>query len=306
MLTLILGILIAVLLPIFTSYFLKEEVPDWNPKKKTQFKVLIGFLCVLSISMGILASIIVIVPAGTVGVHDMLGVVSDEELHAGARLKNPLAHVEIMSIKTHEIKERSEVPSREGLIVRLDVSILFRIDYEKADIIYRTIGVRYWDVVLKPQLRSVIREVTASYEAKALYTTGRINITIDIFNGLKPKLMERGIILERVLLRDLGLPATLLNAIEQKLTAEQQIEQKQFEVRVAEEEKKKRVVDAKGVADAMAIINEQLTPEYLQHEAIITMEKLVNSPNTVFYFLPMSNEGMGMPLVLNKPLGPVG
>lgn len=305
MLFLVLGIVGGILIPIIVYTIFAEKWDKLKKRTKTRIHLICILVFIACIGGGAFGSSMVIVPAGNVGVQDLFGDVNPDELNAGFNFKHPLANVEMMSIKTNKIKERSEVPSKEGLIVRLDVSILFKIMPYDADEIYKTVGTRYWNVVIIPQLRSVIREVTASYEAKALYTTGRINITRDIFKNLYPNLLERGIILEKVLLRDLGIPQKLLDAIELKLTAEQQIEQKEFEVVVAEKEADRKRAEAKGIADAMNIIDRELTPEYLQHEAIMMSEQLVNSENTVFYFVPMSSNGMGMPLTFNQPLGPV-
>lgn len=265
---------------------LAKESKEYEKVKKKLITYCIFFF-ILATIFGTLLSVIVIVPAGHVGVHDLFGSVRPTELPMGMRTKNPFAHVEMMDIKTHEIKEESEVPSKEGLLVRLDTSILYRIKPTYADEIYKTIGKWYQNVVIVPQLRSVIREVTAQFEAKALYTTARLNITQEIFNALDPKLDERGIILESVLLRDLGLPLKLTEAIELKLTAEQQIEQKEFEVAREFQEAERKRVEAKGIADANEIIAESLTQNYLTWYWIENLE----SHNSVLY-VPVGDGGL--------------
>ena len=68
------------------------------------------------------------VPAGHVGVVDVFGSVSDAVLPAGLHLVNPLAHVHRMSVQTRELKEVMDTPSSEGLIVHLEVSVIFHLD----------------------------------------------------------------------------------------------------------------------------------------------------------------------------------
>jgi len=287
MIWLIIGILAAIFIPIVLYAIVEREYNKWDQKIKSRFKLFCIFIMVICFTLGLLGSSVVIVPAGTVGVHDLFGAVSEQEFPAGIAIKNPFAHVEMMSIKTHEIKETSEVPSQEGLIVRLEISILFKIKPVEANNIYKHIGKWYWDVVIIPQLRSVIREVTAKFEAKALYTTGRLNITRDIYDVLQPKLDERGIILERVLLRDIGLPVKLTEAIELKLTAEQQIEQKQFDVLTAEKEADRKRVEAKGIADANDIIALSLTENYLRWYWIENLDT-----HDSVYYVPIGEGGM--------------
>lgn len=229
----------------------------------------------------------VTVDAGTVGVQNTFGSVSTDEFTMGLHIKNPFTDIILYSIQTTELKESSSVPSKEGLIVNLEVSILVKITPSEADNIYRSIGPYYGDVVIVPNLRSFIREVTAKYEAKALYTVGRENITLDIFNLLEPILMARGIILEKVLLRDLSLPQTVTGAIEQKLKAEQEAQQMQFVLQKESLEAQRKVIEANGIAQAQSIINSNLTVPYLQWYWI---QNLKYHNNTIY--IPIGNNGL--------------
>ena len=51
-----------------------------------------------------------------------------------------------MSVKTQEVKEAAEVPSKEGLIMDLEVSLLYRLDPAKAAEIYKTVGRDYPEI----------------------------------------------------------------------------------------------------------------------------------------------------------------
>jgi prohibitin 1 len=239
-------------------------------------------------ALGVIAAIIIVVviiagiavvPAGNVGVADTFGQVSSDEWQPGFYLKAPWTAIVPMSIKTQEIQETAEVPSKEGLIVRLDTSILFKLDSATADQVYKGIGVNYIEVVIQPQLRSIIRETTAKYEAKALYTSAREQITQDIFDQLEPRLAERGITLEKVLLRDLGIPATVTTAIESKLKAEQEADQMQFVLQKEKLEAERKTVEAEGIKSAQTIIAQSLTPEYLHWYWI---QQISAQPNVMY------------------------
>src|SRR5438128_10471947 len=80
------------------------------------------------------------VPAGHVGVKDFFGSVSPNTLPPGINIVMPLTSVVKMSVQTQEIKEVAEVPSREGLILNLETSLLFQLDAATAVDIYRTVG----------------------------------------------------------------------------------------------------------------------------------------------------------------------
>ncbi len=177
--------------------------------------------------------------------------------------------------------------TKEGLNVDLDITILYRLTSSRASEIYKTIGENYVDVIVRPQVRTVIREVVANYEAKQIYSEDRAIITTQIFNELEAYLLERGIILEDVMLRHVQLPAQLTSAIEEKLTAEQNIEKRRFEVEIEKEEAERKRVEAQGIADAQTIIDESLTPAYLRWYWIENL----NTHNSVIY-VPVDPEGM--------------
>jgi len=244
----------------------------------------IGWGTILPIAIVVLllifgTSLFAIVPAGHVSVADTFGQVEEREFQPGFHLKLPITAFVPMSIQTQELKEDAKVPSQEGLIVGLDTSILYKLQPDKADAVYRTLGIKYPEVVIVPQLRAAIREVTAKYEAKALYTTGREIIAQDIFVMLEPKLKERGIILENVLLRGLVIPDKVTTAIEFKLKAEQEAEQMEFVLQKEELEAERKEVEARGIEKAQSIIAESLTEPYLQW---YWLQKLNENPNVVY------------------------
>src|ERR1043166_8415406 len=176
------------------------------------------------------------VPAGNVGVKDFFGSVSSSVLTPGVNVVVPLTSVVKMSVQTQEIKEVAEVPSKEGLILSLETSLLFQLDPARAVDIYRTVGSDYVGTIVEPQFRSAIREVTASYEAKALYSAEREKIAGEIFDLFKRLASDRGIIVQQVLLRRIGLPPVVANAIQEKLRREQEAEQMKFVLQKEQQE----------------------------------------------------------------------
>jgi regulator of protease activity HflC (stomatin/prohibitin superfamily) len=256
---------------------------------------IIGTICCGIASLLVLFSIVRVVPAGHVGVIDLFGKVKDRILQPGINFVNPFSKVVKMNVKTQEIKKIMTVPSKEGLAIDLDVSVLYRLQPEKTNEIYKTVGYYYQDVILVPPFRSVARGVTVSHEAKALYTSGREEIADKLHSDLQTIVKPRGIVIESVLLRKIQLPATVGNAIEQKLKAEQEAEQMKFVLDKEKKEAERRIIEAGGIAKAQEIINKTLTPNYLQHEAIQAQQKMANSPNHSTVYIPVGTNGI--PLV---------
>ena len=273
----------------------KQEGYDYSPTAK-DFGI--GGI-ILALVFGFF-SLVRIVSAGHVGVVDLWGNVEEQVRKPGINLVNPFVNLVIMDIQTQELKETMQVPSKEGLTMAVDISILYRLSPEKASNIYKTIGKDYDEVVVVPQFRSAVREATVFYEAKALYTSSRDEITNKIFADLEKMLSERGVILEKVLLRAVQLPSTVSQAIEQKLKAEQESEQMKFVLTKESQEAERKVIEAKGIAEAQGIINKTLTQAYLQHEAIKAQMMMANSPNHTTVYIPSGDNGIPLIRTVNK------
>src|ERR1700719_193887 len=113
------------------------------------------------------------VPAGHVGVLTVFGRVTGQVIGEGMNLVSPLAQTHLLSIRTQEVKETTSVPSNEGLILRMDTSLLYHVDTARAADLYQKVGEDYVTVIVEPLLRSSIREATAENSASTLYTGGR-------------------------------------------------------------------------------------------------------------------------------------
>jgi regulator of protease activity HflC (stomatin/prohibitin superfamily) len=277
--------------------FTKMKHSDYN--KTTN---ILGYFAILISAILIIFSFVRVVPAGTVGVVDLFGRVSDIARSPGLNFVNPFAKLVIMNIKTEEGSEIMNVPSKEGLSIDLDVTILYRLSPDKATEIYKTVGEYYRQIVIVPQFRSACRGVTVNYEAKALYTSSREEISQKIFDDLKGLLSARSIILEKVLLRSIKLPQTVSTAIEMKLKAEQESEQMKFVLTKEKQEAERKVIEAEGIAKAQEIINKTLTAAYLQHEAIQAQMKMAGSPNHTTVYIPSGDNGIPLVRVLDGDL----
>jgi regulator of protease activity HflC (stomatin/prohibitin superfamily) len=89
-------------------------------------------------------------------------------------------------------------------------------------------------------------------------------------------------------------PEEVANAVSRKLAATQELQRKDTEIEIERKERTKREVQAQGIANAMQIIRGQLSPMYIQHEAIEAQKQMVNSPNHTVVYIPVGP--MGVPL----------
>lgn len=241
-----------------------------------------------------LSTAVVQVPAGHVGVAQLFGKVYDQALPPGLHVINPLAQVTRMDVRTKEVKEVAQVPSREGLSVGTDISILVRL--EDAVSVYKTVGEKYIGTVVEPQARSIVRGVTAGYDARALYNVDRAVIEQEISKHLEPVLAARGIRLEAVLLRDVRLPEQVRQAIEAKAAAEQEAERMRFVLVKERQEAERKKIEAQGIAEFQQVVTKGIDQRLLQWRAIEAVQDLAKSPNAKFVVL---GDKTGLPMIIN-------
>src|SRR5262245_13738207 len=90
------------------------------------------------------------VPTGKVGVLTLVGRVTGDVLPEGIHLINPLKAVTKLSVQTQSRKESASVPSKEGLMLSLDTSLLYHLDRNQAAQMLQSVGTEYADTIIEP------------------------------------------------------------------------------------------------------------------------------------------------------------
>ena len=238
------------------------------------------------------------VGTGHVGVLTLFGRVTGETLDEGIHLINPLKTNNEMSVQTQTIKESANVPSSEGLMMALDTSLIYHLNPDRAADVFDHIGPDYEEKVIENQLRSAIREATASHTANALYTGEREMVAKQIQEKISEDLAKRGITVEAILLRDIQLPATLKASIEAKQQAEQEALAMNFRLQKETQEAQRKRIEAAGVRDFQQIVAQGITPSLLEWKGIEATETLAKSGNTKVVVI--GNSKNGLPLILGQ------
>jgi len=255
-----------------------------------------GVVVVLAVLGGI-TECMTIIPAGHVGVVDVFGNVQENTLKAGINFVNPLAKVVKMSIQTLEIKETLDTPSKEGLAMQIELSVLFHLNPERASEVYRTVGEDFIPVILEPQFRSVCRGVTTLFEAKALYTAERSTLENLIFDDLRKMVELRGITIESTPMRRVGLPAGLTAAIEEKLRSEQESQRMQFVLQKERQEAERKRIEAGGISDFQKIVTLGISDNLLRWKGIEATLKIAESNNAKVIIVGSGKDGL--PVILD-------
>src|SRR5579859_2370836 len=128
----------------------------------------IAFALAIALFLVLMPLSITKIPAGHVGVVTTFGRVHEEVLTEGMTFLPPWNSVHRMSLQLKENKEKADVPTKEGLTVYVECSVIYSIKKEKAAEIFQTIGMDYEEVLMTPMFRSAIRDATSRFEAKDL------------------------------------------------------------------------------------------------------------------------------------------
>jgi regulator of protease activity HflC (stomatin/prohibitin superfamily) len=222
----------------------------------------------------------VVVKQDEVGVKRRFGDLREGTLDPGLYLANPFTtRVLTLPVRTQNLEVRIELPSKEGLTVVADISILYKIDRQKAHIVLSDAGPEYENEIILSIFRSAAADVCAQFMAKDMHSGSRSSIEEAIRDRMSDLLAQRGFIIEAVLLKSIKLPSGLSRAIEQRMAAEQDALRMTYELEREQQEAARKKVEAQGERDAQRILAEGLSPEILEWRRIKALEALATSPN---------------------------
>jgi regulator of protease activity HflC (stomatin/prohibitin superfamily) len=261
------------------------------------------------------------VPAGHVGVAVLFGEVQPDPYPEGLNIVNPFLTWIDLDVREDSLKiSQLEMPTRDQLLSRVDLSIQWRLDAARAPQIYRSTGDkdRIVGVHLIPKSRSLIRELGTRIErAEDLFKDEvRSRLALDLETQLAAYVADKGVIVDEVLLRNINLPPVLAEAIGRKKEREQEVERQRAELERVKLEQEQQVAQAealrraseedakriKTLADAKAYeikaINVAIANNsaYIKLQSLEALKKMAEDPAAKLFFMD-SNSPMPLPLM---------
>ena len=237
---------------------------------------------IIGLGLLFICSSCAIIRPGEAGVKQTLGKLSDKVLTQGTISYNPFtSRVIKTSTQTNNIKLQLSLPSKEGLSVNSEISILYRLEKDKIPSVLENLGKDY-ESVITSVFRSASSDVCAQFYAKDMHSGMRAQIEEDIKNKMMVNLEKQaeGIQLIAVLMKSIQLPDGLANSIERKLQAEQDALRMEFVLQQAKLEADRKVIEAEGTRDAQKILAEGLTDEIIKIRSIEAFDNLSRSTNS--------------------------
>jgi regulator of protease activity HflC (stomatin/prohibitin superfamily) len=265
---------------------------------------------ILLFLIGVATSCFVQIDPGVVGVQKLFGKIQEGVVSEGLNFINPMVKVVKFDVRTqnytmsgiHSEGEKEgddaiKVLSSDGLEVGIDLTVLYRVQADKASELLRTVGVDYKDKIVRPITRTKIRDFSVYYDAISLYSTKREEFQQKIFQSIGKEFKDRGLVLEQLLVRNINLPQSVKSTIESKINAEQESQKMKFVLDKERQEADRKRVEAQGIADYQKILTSSLTDKLIQYEQIKAQKELALSPNSKV--IVMGN-GKGTPIILGQ------
>lgn len=230
-------------------------------------------------------------------------------MNSGIQLINPFATMVIMPLLTNNFSSDIDVASNEGLALSVQTNTIYKIDEDKARDIYLKFRYDYEEILIKPLIESVLRNIMSSYEAKALYSDKtREEIKRRMSSEITQKLTEHGITINDVMINKIKLPHQLQQSIENKIKVEQENEQMEFTIQkrrqeiafVLEKEQmeaKHKEIEANGIRKFQDIVSKCITADLIKWKSIDATEKIAGSVNTKVVIIG-NKDTNGLPIIL--------
>ena len=224
----------------------------------------------LMLCLALLSRFFVVVPAGERGVLMRFGAVQERILEEGMHPLVPLVNsVKLLSVRVQSFTTDTEAASRDLQDVAAQVALNWHLDPLVVNQIYQRIGGvnQITTSVIRPAIEDSIKAVLASFTAEQLVTE-RSQVKEAIGQLLTQRLAHYNLLLDDVDLLQVDFSERFREAVEAKQVAEQEAKRAEFESIRAQRQADARVYLARGQAQAQQLLQEGLTPEILEHEAI--------------------------------------
>jgi regulator of protease activity HflC (stomatin/prohibitin superfamily) len=303
---------------IFSKELLKFRENDFSIGLSLIFEKIITMkknqiVILLIASLALVTSCTVVRPT-QVGVKSTFGKIKGKIRQPGAVLYNPfVSRIIKVNVRTMNLPIKENLPSKEGLTILSESSILYHVRSEDVPKIIQETGLNYEENLILPVFRSAASDVCSRYYAKDMHSAKRNEIEKEIQKRLAEVCEEKGFVIEAVLLKSISLPSGLTKSIETKLEAEQEALRMEFVLDKQKKEVERQIIEAEGTkktnviqAEARAqmmkieaegraqnieieakantlandLLNNSITPNLLKLKQIEAFVKLSTSNNT--------------------------
>ncbi|HLG24123.1 MAG TPA: prohibitin family protein [Candidatus Nanoarchaeia archaeon] len=251
-----------------------EKDTSTNTKKPTNTRISLNTIKKLLIILLIIITLwnsFFVVGAGYKGVifNSFYGV-KEKTFEEGMHLKIPFFEKPYrFEVRTRVFHAQAAAASKDLQIVSAEIALNYHINKDKVNDLFKNIGPEYEDRIISPSIQEVVKSITAKYIAEELITKREL-VKEQIKNTLRDRLSTSFIALDDLSVTNFDFSKEFNLAIEQKVTAEQNALKEQNNLKVIEFQAQQKIVQSKGEAEAIRIVNEELSksPRYIDYLTI--------------------------------------
>jgi len=226
------------------------------------------------------------------------GIDTEKTYGEGFHVMLPWNKMIVRKVRQQSISDEMNVLSVNGLEVKVNGTIWYEPEFNNLGKLIKTKGEDYERELLDPAINAAARSVVGRYTPEQLYSSKRDVIEQEILDEVQKVLQNQFLLVTRVLVEDVKLPATIRTAIETKLKQEQESLEYEFRISKAQKEAKRQKIDAEGKAIANKILSASLTDKILQEKGIDATLELAKSSNSKVIVIGSGESGM--PIILGN------
>lgn len=223
------------------------------------------------------------------------GTQTDHVLGEGLKVVMPWDHLFIYSTRVQEVKDEMNVLTKEGLRVKLYLSIRYHPEPDMVGMLQQKVGPDYRDRIVVPEVESAMRRIMGEFGMDEVYGSKR-GLVQKVINQSLESISQEFVKVDEIVIRRVELPRQLENAIETKMTQEERVQAYEYKLKQAELEAKRLKIKADGIKQYNNILSSSLTPAILRWKGIEATEQLAKSPNAKTVFI--GPKGSDLPVIL--------
>ncbi|XWN30170.1 MAG: prohibitin family protein [Devosia sp.] len=280
-----------------------QSTPPPRRRRRWLDGIIIAFLAVGIALIFFWQTLFVVVPPGSAGVLYRVfsgGTDLNVVLREGIVYKWPWNSVYLYETRTQESDVHVIAQSTDGLIIELDISILYHPNEDELPQLHVALGPDYYERKIRPIVMQATRQVIGETDPHELYSQETTSISLKILDLARDEIVPNNIELVDVIIRRLLLPPTVNDAIARKLVEEQAVQTHKFRLELEQIEAERKRIEAIGIQQFYAVVGEALTPALLTWRGIEATIQVARSNNSKVVIVGGGQDQM--PLILGSDI----
>jgi regulator of protease activity HflC (stomatin/prohibitin superfamily) len=276
---------------------LLQRFGDWG--RRNEIRVTLFVLILLFSVAFFWPQIVIAIPPGERGVvwSPFAGTHINRIYPEGIHVIFPWDQMTTYSIR-YETTDRTVVAlSKDGLPIAVDITIRYKPAEKLLARLHQSVGPKYVDTVVVPEVASALRGVIGDFRPEELYAQSFEAIQARIVAEAKHQTGTRHVLLDDVLIAKVTLPESVTAAIQSKLAQEQLALEMEYRIRRETEEAKRKAIEGEGIRTFQRLIAETMSDRTLHYKGIEATLELAKSPNSKVVVVG-SGSGNMLPLML--------